>query len=120
MAKTMVRFYVDDQRDADLLTWLEGQAGGRRSEMIRQALRAGLKAGADAAPSAMDAEVLRRVLREELARVAVGAVVRDAALPAAEDDELRGAMDDLLNTWSFETGEAQGNGSVSGTGQEVS
>ena len=120
MAKTMIRFYVDDRRDADLLTWLDGQVGGRRSEMIRQALRAGLKADPEAAPAGVDAEMLRRVLREELARVAVGTAAHDAAQAAGEDEDLRGAMDDLLNTWSFEKAGEQGDGPVSGSGREVS
>ena len=104
MAKTMIRFYVDDQRDADLLAWLDGQAGGRRSEAIRQALRAWLKPDTESTPAGLDAETLRRVLREELGRVTVGAPGQESPQPANEDDELRGAMADLLNTWSFEEG----------------
>ena len=102
MAKTMIRFYVDDQRDADLLAWLDGQAGGRRSEAIRQALRAWLKPDAEPTAAGLDAETLRRVLREELGRVTVGAPGQGSPQPAGEDDELRGAMDNLLSTWEFE------------------
>jgi len=104
MAKTMVRFYVDDQRDADLLAWLDGQAGGRRSQAIRQALRAWLKPDTEPAPAGLDAETLRRVLREELGRATAGPLGQASPQPVSEDDELRGAMDDLLKTWSFEKG----------------
>ena len=56
----------------------------------------------ETAPAGLNAEMLRRVLREELARVAVGTTRQETPQPAGEDEELRGGMDNLLNTWEFE------------------
>lgn len=96
MARERVYFYVDSEQDAELLAWLEQQSN--RSEAIRQALRAHMN-GQPAAGS-LDEAQLRRVLREELSRVAT--LAASAPPPASEDDELKAALDDLAGAWSFE------------------
>lgn len=39
----MISIRLDDQLDADLIDWLEAQSPGRRSEAVRDTLRAGLE-----------------------------------------------------------------------------
>jgi len=100
MAKVALRFYLDDGRDADLLIWLDGQVN--RSETIRQALRAWLGDGADPGDRELSPSTLRQVLREELGRIGMSTTSVTAPEHAQEDDELRGAMGNLLSTWEFE------------------
>jgi len=40
MATVTVSFTLDEQRDRDLIAWLEGQSAGQRSAAIRAAIRA--------------------------------------------------------------------------------
>ena len=42
MAKTVISFVLDGGQDRDLLRWLDSLPRGRRSEAIREALRAQL------------------------------------------------------------------------------
>jgi hypothetical protein len=80
---------LDTERDADLLRWLEKQPN--RSAAVRRVLRAAL----DPQPP-VDARTLRRILREELRRVAI-ATAEDPAEPHAEDaDPDAGARLDAL------------------------
>ena len=39
----MISIRLDDRLDADLIGWLEAQPSGRRSEAVRDTLRAGLE-----------------------------------------------------------------------------
>jgi hypothetical protein len=45
MAKITVSFAVDSDKDGDLVRWLDGVPRGKRSEAIREALRAHLGRG---------------------------------------------------------------------------
>jgi hypothetical protein len=45
MAKITVSFAVDSDKDGDLVRWLDGVPKGKRSEAIREALRAHLGRG---------------------------------------------------------------------------
>ena len=45
MAKVTMSFTLDDETDRDLVRWLSKLQKGKRSEEIRQALRAGLEHG---------------------------------------------------------------------------
>lgn len=67
MSKQPVVFVLDDQRDADLLAWLEGKRN--RSETIRNALRAAMKAETDGGQAAAIAEAVGTALAVELARL---------------------------------------------------
>jgi hypothetical protein len=95
MAKIKCYFYLDDQRDAGLLAWLEQQPN--RSLAVRKALRAWMSQ-----EQGLDAEVLRRMLREELARVAVvsGATAPSRPEPVYEDEVVTEALDHLMGTWA--------------------
>ncbi len=116
MAKVLVRFYLDDRRDADLLVWLDRQAN--RSQSIRRVIRAGLMpighALADAHIAAtdsllpentggLDVPTLRQVLREELARLTIdhGPGVLDNPLSGAEDEETTEMLESLLDSWDL-------------------
>ena len=93
MAKVQLRFYLDDQRDADLLTWLERQPN--RSLTVRRALRA-WRSQADG----LDEGALRRVLREELARVSVQGTASAVLETPQEDEEVTEALDSLMGAWA--------------------
>lgn len=67
MPKQPIIFVLDDQRDADLLAWLEGKHN--RSETIRNALRAAMKAETDGGQAAAIAEAVGTALAAELARL---------------------------------------------------
>ena len=93
MAKVQVRFYLDDHRDADIRAWLAEQSN--RSLAVRQALRAWMsRAGG------LDAEVLRQVLREELARVSVQGVSPATLETFQEDEDVAEALDSLMGAWA--------------------
>lgn len=77
MAARRVIFTLDSDRDSDILRWLAAQPS--KSAAIRAALR-----GALSPAPFLDAATLRRVLREELARVAI--VGQHEALPVADAD----------------------------------
>jgi hypothetical protein len=93
MAKVQVRFYLDDQRDADILAWLAEQPN--RSLVVREALRAWMSR-----TDGLDAAVLRRVLREELSRVSVQGVASAAPETPQEDEEVAEALDSLMGAWA--------------------
>jgi hypothetical protein len=93
MAKVQVRFYLDDQRDANLLAWLAEQPN--RSLAVREALRAWMSRA-----EGFDAAVLRRVLREELSRVSVQGVASAAPETPQEDEEVAEALDSLMGAWA--------------------
>ena len=71
-----IQVVLDTERDADILRWLSTQTN--RSAAIREALRAVLRPVAG-----LDVVTLRRVLREELGRVAV---TPPTAAPAVVQD----------------------------------
>jgi hypothetical protein len=93
-------FYADPGRDVALLAWLEQQ--DNKSATIRQALRARMDSekGHDSGPSShgLDETTLRRVLREELAELALAGRLSDAQA-GQEDDDLAAAINDLLDVW---------------------
>ena len=93
MTKMQLRFYLDDQRDADLVAWLAQQAN--RSLVVRQALR-----GWMSWEQGLDEVVLRRVLRGELAQVTVQAAAPLVPEASREDGEVAEALDGLLDTWA--------------------
>jgi hypothetical protein len=95
-------FYADPGRDLALLAWLEQQ--DNKSETIRQALRARMDSekGHDPGLSShgLDEMTLRRVLREELAGLALAGRLSDAQA-GQEDGELAEAIGGLLGVWDF-------------------
>jgi hypothetical protein len=93
MAKVQVRFYLDDQRDADILAWLAEQPN--RSRAVRQALRAWMSR-----TDGLDAAVLRQVFREELSRVSVQGVSPAVLETPQEDEEVAEALDSLMGAWA--------------------
>ena len=93
MAKVQVRFYLDDRRDADLLSWLAERPN--RSLAMREALRAWVSR-----VDGLDAAVLRQVLREELARVSVQGAGSAALETPQEDKEVTEALDSLMGAWA--------------------
>ena len=93
VAKVKCYFYLDDRRDSDILAWLAEQPN--RSLAVREALRAWISRS-----DGLDAEVLRRVLREELSRVSVQGIASAAPETSQEDDELAEALDSLMGAWA--------------------
>ena len=77
MTTKRVIFTLDSERDGDIVRWLAVQPS--KSAAIRAALR-----GAFLPAPVLDTAALRRVLREELARVAV--VGQQEADPTADAD----------------------------------
>lgn len=67
MPKQPIIFVLDDQRDADLLAWLESKHN--RSEAIRNALRAAMRAETDGGQTAVIAEAVSATLASELGRL---------------------------------------------------
>ena len=79
MAKITVSFAVDSDRDGDLVRWLDGVSRGKRSEAIREALRAHLGRGGVTLGDVYQAvKALER-------KMGTGAVV--ASLPLSDRDE---------------------------------
>ena len=93
MAKVQVRFYLDDRRDADLLSWLAERPN--RSLAMREALRAWVSR-----VDGLDAAVLRQVLREELARVSVQGASLALGETPQEDEDVADALDSLMGAWA--------------------
>jgi hypothetical protein len=91
--KVVLRFSFNARRDVDLLTWLEQQPN--RSLAVRKALRAWMSR-----EQGLDEEVLRRMLREELAQVMVQGATSIVPAVGQEDEEVAEALDALLGTWS--------------------
>jgi phosphoserine phosphatase len=91
--KVVLRFSFNARRDVDILAWLEQQPN--RSLVVRKALRAWMSR-----EQGLDEEVLRRVLREELAQVTVQGVASIVPVVGQEDEEVTEALDALLGTWS--------------------
>jgi len=91
--KVVLRFSFNAKRDIDLLAWLEQQPN--RSLAVRKALRAWMSQ-----EQGLDEEVLRRVLREELAQVTVQGAASIVPAVGQEDEEVTEALDALLGTWS--------------------
>jgi hypothetical protein len=77
-----INLKLDPVLDADLIVWLEGLPRGTRSRAVRERLRQATSVGA-----AADLEDIRRVLVEELARVAVSARIAPAGDGPAETQE---------------------------------
>ena len=93
MAKVKCYFYLDDQRDANLLAWLADRPN--RSLAVREALRAWMSQA-----DGLDEGALRRVLREELARVSVQGVSPAVLETPREDEEVAEALDSLIGAWA--------------------
>jgi hypothetical protein len=91
--KVVLRFSFNAKRDADLLAWLTQQPN--RSLMVRTALRAWM-----AREQGLDAEVLRRVLREELAQVAIQGMAPAVPVVGQEDEDVAEALDSLVGAWA--------------------
>ena len=95
MAKQTVSFWLDKEKDEDIIAWLEGQRN--RSKAIRDALRAAI-----APPPALDISAVRAVveaaLDEKLASLALvmgnGREANSADQP--EDPELAATLDGLF------------------------
>ena len=91
MAIKRIQLVLDTDRDADLLTWLDGQAN--RSAAIRSALRAQLT------EQDPDLETIRAAVRIELTSALARLQLnqdRSSAMDAAEDPELARALDALF------------------------
>jgi hypothetical protein len=93
VAKVKCYFYLDDRRDANLLAWLAERPN--RSLAVRAALRAWMLPA-----DGLDEGALRRVLREELARVSVQGVASAALETPQEDDDVAEALDSLMGAWA--------------------
>jgi hypothetical protein len=93
VAKVKSYFYLDDRRDANLFAWLAEQPN--RSLAVREALRAWMSR-----TDGLDAVVLRRVLREELARVSVQGIASAVLETPQEDEEVAEALDSLMAAWA--------------------
>jgi hypothetical protein len=79
VATKRVIFTLDSDRDGDILRWLVAQPS--KSAAIRSALR-----GAFVPAPVLDTATLRRVLREELARIAVTGQHEAAPIADADPD----------------------------------
>ena len=81
---------MDTERDADLLQWLDQQEN--RSAAVREALRQALRP-----TPRLDAATIRRIVREELARVQIfGAVEVSEDAPSTDVDPEAGALLDAM------------------------
>jgi hypothetical protein len=98
MVRKRVRFYVDSEHDADVVDWLGQQSN--RSAAIREAIRAQM--GRAASGGGLDTDTVRRIIREELARVAVRVGETQESPDATEDEETAEMMDGLLGAWDFD------------------
>jgi Arc/MetJ-type ribon-helix-helix transcriptional regulator len=78
---------LDPELDADLIAWLQGQARGRRSEAVREALRMGMLTE-QPRDSRIDLDDLRLVLADELAKALAGQPFTSPPVnnPPAEND----------------------------------
>lgn len=94
MASITISLVLDSERDADLLRWLESEAGSSRSALIRETLRRGL----DRSGSTLDE--IRQVIREELAGYARGssAVTGQTSEPSRAAANLDG-LEQRLKRW---------------------
>ncbi len=88
MTTKRVIFTLDSARDGDIVRWLAAQPS--KSAAIRMALR-----GALLPPQMLDTAALRRVLREELARVGV-AGDHEAAPMADADPDAAARLDEMF------------------------
>jgi hypothetical protein len=93
MAKVKCYFYLDDRRDVDLLAWLAEQPN--RSLVVREALRAWMSQA-----DGLDETMLRRVLREELARVSVQRNAPAGPEASPEDEQVGEVLDSLMGAWA--------------------
>lgn len=94
MAKQTIFFVVDSDRDADILRWYNGVESGKRSEALRDIIRAGLGNGAGPAPRPATMDDIRSLLQEiklEIRTLSVKPVERPDELP----DDVLGALDDM-------------------------
>jgi hypothetical protein len=92
MTKRRLTVVIDEEQDADILAWWARQAN--KSAAVRRAIRAAM-----GPESGLTVEVLRRVLREELAGIQVPAKTPDASDKGAEKDadpELAARLDTLF------------------------
>ncbi len=88
MTTKRVIFTLDSARDGDIVRWLAAQSS--KSAAIRAALR-----GAFVPAPALDTAALRRVLREELARVGV-AGDHEAAPTVDADPDAAARLDKMF------------------------
>ncbi len=88
-----VPMVLDTERDADIVRWLEAQQN--RSAAIREVIREAIRAKTRP-QSTLDTAVLRRVLREELARLTVTSVGLDAGVASADEDREVAALLDAM------------------------
>jgi len=97
MATKFIGLKLDTIRDADILEWLYAQENVSRA--VREAIRAHMNR--EASNSGFDERLLRRIIREELARVSI-VLSGDGRSPAQEDDETAEMLDSLLGTYDVE------------------
>lgn len=98
MAFKILTVKLHAERDADILEWLQQQENV--SLVVRSALRAYIE-GEQNGRSGIDEALLRRILREELARVSI-VPSGDGRSPAQEDEETAEMLDSLLGTYDVE------------------
>jgi hypothetical protein len=91
--KVVLRFSFSARRDVDLLTWLAEQPN--RSLVVREALRAWMSQA-----DGLDETMLRRVLREELARVSVLGNAPAGPETSPEDEQVSEVLDSLMGAWA--------------------
>lgn len=94
MAKQTLFFVVDSDRDADIIRWYNGVESGKRSEALRDIIRAGLGNGAGTSSRPATIDDIRSLLQEiklELRELSVKPVERPDELP----EDVLGALDDM-------------------------
>jgi hypothetical protein len=89
MAKSVVSFALDERQDRDLLRWLDSVPKGRRSEAIREALRAQL------GHSGITLGDVYQAVKELERKLSVGIVLASDTGP--EEDEPAEAAANLSN-----------------------
>ena len=111
MTRRVVSFVLDDQRDRDLLDWLDEQPN--KSGSLRDAVRAYRPPAGGAGPAPATGQAAIAALRDELARLpdVVAEAVRETLAayrlaptppsrePSAEDPELAARLDNQLTAF---------------------
>lgn len=100
-------FYFDEERDAEILAWLARQPN--QSHIVRRLIRREIlrerseEENDDQNQAGLDADTLRQVIREELARVSVQtAASNDGQNLGTEDEETTEMLESLLGSWDFD------------------
>lgn len=105
--KTRIRFYLDSDRDAGLLAWLE--QADNRSALIRRALYEAMSNSPTVEDDDIGAATLRQIIREELARVKIQTAPSDNGAEANEEsDEEKDLIGSLVGAWDFDEEDEDG------------